>query len=95
LAHGCTSTTKVVHPKVTLFDGAAPLETRPARAAVDSLLFDPNPGATNPASFVRADWPCTTRVVAEGTWHVTTHDRQGAYGRDHYSRVFRSERRGP
>ena len=79
---------------MTLFDGAS-LETRPARVAVsDSLLFDPNPGATNPASFVRAEWPCTTRVVAEDTWRVTTHDRQDTYGRDQYSRVFHSDRRG-
>jgi len=80
---------------VTLFDGATPLETQPDRAAGDSsLLFDPNPGAVDPASFVRAEWPRATRVVADGTWHVVTHDQQGGAWGDHYSRVFRSDRRG-
>jgi len=93
LAHGCISSPPVVHPKVTLFD--APLEPARRRVVDNSLLFDPNPGTVNPTSFVRAEWPCTTRMVAdEGTWRVSTHDQQGIYGRDHYSRVFRSERRG-
>jgi len=82
-----------------------PVKRTPPRNS--NLLFDPNPipGAADPSSFVRSDWPSTPRkwVVTseEVRWRETTHDHQGgAYGHrghgghDQYHRVFRSERRG-
>lgn len=68
-----------------------------------NLLFNPTPSAVDPALFVRKDWPSTPHTWAvtseEVRWREIVRDYQGdsyygRHGRDHYHRVFRSDRRG-
>lgn len=95
---GCSSSTRSAN--VRMFDRPAANQMPTARNS--NLLFDPTPGAVDPSSFVRSDWPSTPRkwsvTSEEVRWRETVYDHQGdGYGhRDHdrYHRVFRSDRRG-
>lgn len=80
-----------------------PVANRRPLAQNSNLLFDPTPGAVDPTSFVRREWPSTPRrwiVTSEDVrWRETVWDYQGDghygyHGHDRYYRVFRSDRRG-